>query len=86
MLQGRATVFDARGAYTGQPKELVTTVLSGRELTRLRGPREGGIRHEPLLQATYWKNRGSGGCQDFFTGLPWHGDAPLHSARSRRQP
>ncbi|MDI7250722.1 MAG: YitT family protein [Bacillota bacterium] len=36
VLERGATVFDVRGAYTGQPRGLVMTVLSRRELARLK--------------------------------------------------
>lgn len=36
VLERGATVFDVRGAYTGRPRGLVMTVLSRRELARLK--------------------------------------------------
>ncbi len=35
-LESGATIFEARGAYTGQPKEVVTTIVNRRKFIRLR--------------------------------------------------
>jgi len=35
-LESGATIYEARGAYTGEPKEVIATILNRRKFIRLR--------------------------------------------------